>query len=438
MTFTLTPVKYGPPAQTMVLADSVQLDSFGRLRVSEPTTIFDAQQEYGLNTLQTWDAAVYNGSATLSYPTAAISGSVSSGGNAVGPRNANNRMTPVTVSTQSGDYAILQSRQYTRYIPGKGHLVFITGVFAPNSDYVAKITMRTKTSGGVVDTKVDQLSWNIDTFNGIGPSGITLDFTKTQILVIQAQWLGVGRVVVGFDVDGVIYPAHVFKHANRLSLPYTQSFNLPVRMEARNLSGSTISRVGYFDSENGVYLETDSETSGGTVYLVCCSVQSEGGSVVKGFPFSASNGITAKSVTTRRPILSIRNAATLGSITNRSHIELYEIALSASTNAAFWEIVQGGNLTGASWAAVNANSSAERDIAASAISGGIVLASGFATAGTGVLRNLTTFSPDIRNPLTISKIDALTETQVPISLVCTSFTGTSSVTGAMNWYEQTG
>ena len=246
----------GPPVQSITLADSVQLDSFGRLRVSSPTTLFDSQQEYGLDTLRMWDAAASNGSPVLSYTTRSTNGSVVSGANSVGPTNADTRMTPLTVSSNNGDYAILQSRQYVRYIPGKGHLIFITGIFAPDANADVSIVLRTDTSGIPVDNIIERDSWNVDKFDGLGPSGVTLDFTKTQILVIQAQWLGVGRVIVGFDVDGNIYPAHAFKNANIQVVPYTQTFNLPVRLETRNAAGSIISRVGYFDADNGVFLET--------------------------------------------------------------------------------------------------------------------------------------------------------------------------------------
>jgi hypothetical protein len=77
-------------------ADSPAVDSFGRLRVSTSTTLFDSQQEYGLDTLRLWDASA-NGTAH----TASSNGSAVSGSNAVGPRNANTRMVPITVVATS-------------------------------------------------------------------------------------------------------------------------------------------------------------------------------------------------------------------------------------------------------------------------------------------------------------------------------------------------
>lgn len=419
------------------LADGPQLDAFSRLRVSTPTTVFDAQQEYGLDTLRVWDAAA-NGT----YASMSTAGSVSSAGNAVGPTDTNTRMTPVTVSTTNGHYAVLQSRQYVRYIPGKSHLVLMTGVFAPAAGFSASFVRRTSTSGAVVDNEVTQANWNIDKFDGTGKSGITIDFTKTQILVIQAQWLGVGRVIVGFDIDGQIFPAHEFLNANTIAVPYTQTFNLPVRLETRNTSATTtVARAGYFDAANGIFLnlsKTAGSPPGGTLNFVCCSVQSEGGLESRGFPMTANNGITPIAVTTRRAVLSIRPKATFNSLTNRAQIELSDYQISAQTNDALYEVVIGGTLGGVpAWTSVGANSVVEYDIAGTTVTGGVTTLSGHVLAGSGAARGFTTGQIDIRNPFVLRQIDALAANQDSISIVCTSVAGTSNILGAFNWHEQT-
>lgn len=417
----------------MTLKDGSQLDAFSRLRVSMGNTQFDSQQEYGLDTRTTWDATA-NG--TLSTPSS--NGSVTNGSNLVGPTNANTRLTPLTVSTTSGHYAVLQSKQYIRYIPGKSQLVLMTGIFSPGTiancdarigyfdsangvflkvtNGVASFVLRTSTSGSVSDAKaVISSAWSVDHFDGTGPSGITLDLTKTQILVIDAQWLGVGRVRCGFDIDGVIYIAHEFKNANALLVPYTQTFNLPVRMEIRN---------------------TGTSTGTPTIQFVCCSVQSEGGQEQRGFPWSAPVSITTTAVTTRRPVLSVRPKATYNSRTNRGHIEGIEFFLRTTTNDSLFEIVVGGTLTGAAWTSVDTDSMAEYDTTATAITGGSSGIKGWSLSGSGSIAVSSMTSADLRNPLVLSQIDALTATQTNISLVCTSVTGTSNVSPAANWHEQ--
>ena len=417
----------------VTFSDGPQLDAFSRLRVSQAITLFDSQQEYGLDTLRTWDITA-NGSLPAS---GSSNGSVTSGSNLVGPRNVNTRLTPITCSSTSGHYSILQSRQYTRYIPGKSHLIFLTGIFSPGtvannvarSGYfdsangvflevgngVASIVRRTSTSGSAVDTAIAQSSWNLDKLDGTGSSGKTIDLTKTQILFIQAQWLGVGRLIVGFDIDGILIPCHQFLNANNLSVPYTQSFNLPVRMEIRN---------------------TGTSSGTPTIQFVCCSVQSEGGEEARGFPNSSPAGISSIAVTTRRPVMSIRPKATYNSLTNRAHIEDIQHLIRTSTNDCLFEIVIGGTLTGAAWTSVDTNSVAEYDVTATAITGGIAVVKGFGISGSGAFANTTGGDADLRNPLVLSQIDALAATQPNISLVCTAFTGTSNVTPVMNWHEQ--
>lgn len=413
--------------------DIPTLDAFGRLRVSESSIEFDSQQEYGLNTNILWDATA-NG--TLVAPSS--NGSVSSAGNAVGPRDINTRFTPVTVSNTNGHYAILQSRPYARYVPGKSHQVFISGLFAAGSGYAASFVRRTATSGAPVDEVVPQANWNVDRFDGTGPSGITLDLTKAQVMYITSQWLGEGRVICGFFIEGRQYRAHQFLTANVGLLPYTQTYNLPVRLEMRNTGPSEcVARTGYFDVNNGIFLQTARTVLGGSIQLGCASVQTEGGTETRGLPRTASNGITPVSVTTRRPVLSIRPKTTFNGLTNRGHTHIVDAILRARTNDAFFEVVFGGTLTGAVFNSVAVSSICEFDVAATAITGGLPLSSGFVASGAGAVAGTVSTAFDNRAALTLRQIDALAATQEPISIVCTSFTGTSDITAVLNWYEQT-
>lgn len=476
-----------PVGVTDVQIDDAGLDAFGRVPVSLPETLFDAQQEYGLNTRTVWGAAA-NGTLAI----ASSNGSAVNGSNAVGPTDANTRMTPITVSSTNGHYAVLQSQQYTRYIPGKGHKIFVTGIFAAGANAAASLVLRTSTSGSVSDAQaVAQTDWSVDTFSSSGrnPSGITIDFTKIQILVIDAQMLYAGRVRIGFDIDGVRYWAHYFKIANEQILPTMQTFNLPVRIEGRTGASTTDFRVGYFDAANGVFLKTSRTSLGGTINFECCSVQSDGGRESRGVPRSAPpSTISTIAVTTRRPIMSIRPRATFNGRTNRAHIEALAFALRATTNDSLYEVIVGGTLTGASFVpvgnpvaagsfvtgvsyvirsvgttdftligaasntigvvftatgagagsgtAVQEESVADYDISATAITGGVIANQDFVTTGSGVTAGSANVITGIRNPLTLSQIDVLAATQTPITLVCTALSGTSNVSSVANWQEQ--
>ncbi|HEX6827286.1 MAG TPA: hypothetical protein VF077_13285 [Nitrospiraceae bacterium] len=480
------PISY-PPADTQVLlADSANLSPFNRLRVADANTAFDSQQEYGLDLLRTWDCTANGVLPTIIGP----NGSVSSAGNAVGPTDSNTRMTPITASATNGHYAILQSRQYVRYIPGHGHLVFITGIFSTGSSPTVSIVVRGSVTGSAVDTAIAQADWNQDRFDGTGTSGVTLDWSKTQNMIIDAQMLYVGRVRVGFNIGGLILWAHFFNAANVNTAPYAQTYNLPIRMEVRNTGAATcVTRTGYFDSANGIFLEASVGVAGGTSYFICCSVQTEGAKEARGFGKGASNGITTVAVTTRRPVLTIRPRTTFQGRTNRGHAELIDVVLRATTNDSFYEVVVNGTLTGASFipigdpvaagsfivglryviltvgttnftligaasntvnlpftatgvgagsgTAVVSSNIVEYDVSASAISGGEIITNGYAFSGTGTTSTLSGGDIDVRNPLTLSQIDALTANQIPVSVVCTAFSGTSNVTAGLHWHEQT-
>lgn len=390
------------------MLDDTLLDAFGRQRVSNPTSIFDYQSQYDAGPLL-WEDDTAGSGAAAHLP--------------------NEAAVELSVTTASGDRVTRQSRQYHRYQPGKSQLILMTfalgatqantvkrvgyfdddnGIFLEQDSAGIRFVRRTKTSGTAVDNDIEQASWNLDTFSD-------LDLTKTQILVIDFEWLGVGSVRVGFVVDGEYRYVHQMRHANSLTAVYMATGNLPVRYEIEN---------------------TGTAASSATLKAICASVISEGGfESDRGVPFCASNGITTIAVTTRRPILSVRPKATLNSIVNRAQIIIGGVNAYASTNTAYIEIVYGGTLTGASFASVDSNSVAEYDIAATAISNGQVINAFYVPAsGSGVNQRPSTDSLGIlsRLPLTLDKSGA---NPIPISIVATSFTGTSNVSGSAFWQE---
>ena len=118
------------------------------------------------------------------------------------------------------------------------------------------LVKRSSSSGSTVNTVVDQANWNVDPMDGTGPSGLTLDFSKAQILWHDLEWLGVGTVRVGFVVNGQFYPVHYWNHANIVTTTYMTTACLPVRAEIT---------------------ATDTLGSAATHTVICTSVISEGG-----------------------------------------------------------------------------------------------------------------------------------------------------------------
>ncbi len=232
------------------------LDAFGRLRVSNPLTIFDSKNIMSKNSL--FDESTANGG-TVTY-------------------TANKSTVNLNVTEAANSKTIRQSKRVMSYQPGKSLLIFNTfvmntqtenlkqkvglfdannGIFFQDTGTGYQIVRRTYTSGAAVDTEVNQSSWNGDKLNGSGPSGFTLSADKSNILFIDIEWLGVGSVRVGFVINGQLITAHTFNNANSLTTVYMQTANLPIRYE--------IERTGTLTA--GTY----------TLQQICSSCISEGG-----------------------------------------------------------------------------------------------------------------------------------------------------------------
>jgi hypothetical protein len=332
----------------------------------------------------------------------------------------------------------MQSKVYHRYVPGKSQLIVMTqivgaavanvvkriGYFDANDGLFLEqngttdvaFVRRTKTSGSVVDNRYVQSAWNLDRLNGTGvvnPSGITLNLSNAQILIIDFQWLGVGRVRFGFDIGGKIVYCHEVLNANVLTLPYMKTGDLPVRWE---IAG------------NGV----------ATLKAVCASVSSEGGlEADQGYQFGRSSGVITAASGTRTHILSIRSAATINSIVNRIQIRPTQIGFLVTGNKpVLVEVIIDSTVTGGSWVANDSTYSvAEYNITGTyTASSGIVVANFFvaslnAGSATETTTNLRAMSR------TAICLDPAGANPNNLTVVASGLGGTSDCYGDIQWQE---
>lgn len=83
--------------------------------------------------------------------------------------------------------------------------------------------------------KVPQSEWNIDKFDGTGPSGHKFDPSKMQMTYIDYSWYGAGTIRYGFrGQGGKITWCHEISNNNNNFAAYQRSGNLPARYEAIN------------------------------------------------------------------------------------------------------------------------------------------------------------------------------------------------------------
>jgi hypothetical protein len=355
--------------------DNAALDGFGKLRVTAPKTLFDAKQLS--NKLPNIFDEVINGTATSVW-------------------QKGDSLTKMTTSA-SGDFVIRQTPARINYQPGKSILAYFTGVFTPQTNVIKRIGLFQglssapytptdgifiestdgvsgyvafrilKTEGTYYALSAAQPAWNLDRLDGTGPSGLTVNFNFAQLLVIDYEWLGVGRVRCGFNIAGKTIYAHEFTHTGGLSAPYMTSGNQPVRYEIR---------------QTGV--------GSGIMNHICTSVMSEGGEEYIGtaitaelsaVPGAAMVGVTTNE-TVYRPIIAVRlnpTAHDLSIVAKKIHI------LNTGNNDVIYKVMQNPVITGGSLVFNNlpdtnliqlANGSASLGL-----SGGYNLVSGFANKG---------------------------------------------------------
>lgn len=83
--------------------------------------------------------------------------------------------------------------------------------------------------------KIKQSEWNLDKFDGSGPSGHVFDPSKMQMTYIDYSWYGAGTIRYGFrGQSGKITWCHEICNNNNNLAAYQRSGNLPARYEAIN------------------------------------------------------------------------------------------------------------------------------------------------------------------------------------------------------------
>jgi hypothetical protein len=343
--------------QSILVNDPMLGDAFGRLRVSNPLTLFDSSHRYKDNGL--WATSTASGGAAVF--------------------SANEGLVNLNVDTTSGSQVLRETFKVMSYQPGKSLLVLNTFVMAPaqtnlrqrvgyfgtqNGIYIQlnnstlSFVERSLVTGVVTESVVNQASWNADTLDGNGPSGITLDITKAQILFMDIEWLGEGTVRLGFVIDGNFIVCHRFNHANLITSTYITTASLPLRYEITN---------------------TGVTASPSTLKQVCSTAISEGGYELRGAQQAVGTPIltprTFPVAGTFYPIVGIRlKATTLDAVVILTAVSL--LGLGNGKNYA-WRVLNGTTITGGAWNPASADSSVEYNLTGTSTTGGRVLAQGY-------------------------------------------------------------
>ena len=393
------------------------LDAFGRLRVCNPLTLFDSSHRYKDNGL--WNTLTATGGA------AAFS--------------ADQGLIELSVTTTSGSKVYRETTKVFAYLPGKSLLVMTTFVMSPakanlrqrlgyygdeNGMFleldgaggtVLSFVERSHVSGATVDTKVNQSSWNYDKMDGTGPSKMTLDITKAQILWMDIEWLGLGTVRMGFVIDGKFILCHQFHHANLITSTYITTASLPLRYEIEN---------------------TGTTASSSILKQICSTVISEGGYELRGLQQAVSIPITAARTTTTAgtyyPLISIRLKASpnfLDAIVILTALSLLGTGNEVNYN---WKVIATGATTGGTWVSVGSDSAVEYNITGTSFTGGRTLASGYFSSS----KQSSTSVDILKEALFKFQLERNTFTSTAFELtLVTASDGGGSVFASVDWEE---
>lgn len=404
----------GVTGTSNVALGGTNLDAFGRLRVSNPVTLFDSQNRY--------------------IDSGQFSNITATGGNVV--YVANESSFNLNVSTANGSSAIQQSRFVQPYQPGKSMLVmesfcfsaliancrqrvgyFTTqnGIYFEADGTTLYLVIRSSASGSIVEERIAQSAWNGDRLNGVpganNPSGITLNPALTNIFWCDIEWLGVGNVRAGFIINGQFITCHTFQHANQLgnTKVYMTTATLNPRYEITN---------------------TGTTASNSTLKQICSTVISEGGYTPATTQNYVSSGLVPTRISTSNvytSIASIRlNPAYPDAVVIPAQLDLL---LTDVRYGQYQLVLNASNVVGLTYANI-AGIVVQSNTSAVQISDGTVLFGGVNSS-----RDTLTVTEDVRARLQLSRqANGTTD----ILTLCVGYTSTNAdLLWRLGWEEVT-
>jgi hypothetical protein len=407
-------VNSGPTNPSYVQFTDTAYDAFGRLRVSEPYTLFDSQNRYFAD--NQFDTSTATGGSTTFL--------------------SNEATVRMDVTTSSGSEVVRQTYRSFPYQPGKSLLTLETftmnaaktnlrqrvgffntqnGLFFQQNNSTLSFVLRSNslpTPGTPSDIRtVNQANWNGDKLDGTGPSGITLDVTKTQILFFDFEWLGVGRIRCGFFQDGQFVVCHTFDNENAQISVYMTTAILPLRYEITN---------------------TGATASSSSMKQICSTVISEGGYQQSSIDHVARRTTALGSVgSTLLPLVSIRLASTaLGAVVLPNAVKV----IPTSADNFEIQLVKNATLTGASYSAVASDANIEFDVSSTAMSGGTICQIDYAASsnqGTSPLNPISAFNWDYQLGASLAGVSDV------YTIGVRTFSGSGSIIGSLTFYDLT-
>ena len=196
---------------------------------------YDGQQLYAVKRSSTYQISgkvtVTNGSNTVTQTNIAF------------PTSFTNQLEP-------GDFVVIRGQSYRIETIASDSSMKISPSYRGATAQFAQIAK-------TIDDRFPQSEWNLDTMDGSGPSGFTLDLTKMQMFYVDYSWYGAGFVRWGLrGIDGTVTYVHKLINNNTNSEAYMRSGNLPARYESNTFPQITSITESITDSDNTINVKS--------------------------------------------------------------------------------------------------------------------------------------------------------------------------------------
>ena len=389
-------------------ADNFGIDMFGRLKVSNPFTLFDSTHRYATNGDYS-DEIVGTSSVT---------------------HLVNESTDSLNIGTALGDKVTRESKNVFAYQPGKslqtmqsfvmapakaglrqrvGYFSRSNGIYLEQDGLTTNLVVRTSTSGSVEEIRVPRSSWDRTTLVRDRDHDIELDMSAAQIFFIEIEWLGVGSVKCGFVIGGEFYAVHQFDHANWIKKVYMTTAALPLRYEIEN---------------------TAATASASSMKQICATVISNGGYDWQRRSYTVRRDSALAVTTTIKPLIAIRMA------TGRTDSVIIPADFSVFPPTAGDYIIvllKNPTLVGGTWVAGDGDN-VEYNIDATSVTGGSILTNTYTQAS-----NKSTSVSEIggisRLFMQLGRTNEVTPVSDILVLATRTITGTGTAVGSFSWYD---
>lgn len=281
--------------------------------------------------------------------------------------------------------------------------------FSHSAKLGSRIVARKSNGDTYSEISVSKSSWNVDAFDGTGPSKANLAVNLSNVFFVELDWTPTVRARCGFYINGKFCTAHVFGSQDLLSNP-----NLPIMWQSYTAELNT---VGY------------SRCLGGTVF-------SDGWTPGQGVLRSAESSRTVDAWGTSE-LLSIRIKSSLVRYATITPVRLCV----SGVNCRWYLCVNPSDATGGTWVDMGASTSVtEYNVSRSASSGSpsgstSILASGKTASAFGIVsKPVAEFRDDYE---TTCPLGVLADgTSDVVSVVVVNYAGaSSSISCSLTWRE---